>query len=97
MPPFLETRSLIGMLAMLWVGGGILVHGLAEFGIAQPEHVIHAIAEAVAGAVPLAGGVIFWLLTATGSAIVGLVAGAITAAVWSVVGAPFRKAKPEAH
>jgi predicted DNA repair protein MutK len=97
MPPFLETLSLIGMLAMLWVGGGILVHGLAEFGISQPEHVIHAIAEAVAGVVPLAGGVISWVVTATGSAIVGLVAGAVTAAVWSVAGAPFRKAKPGAH
>ncbi len=96
MPPFLETLSLIGMLAMLWVGGGILVHGLAEFGIVQPEHVIHHIAEAVAGAVPLAGGVASWLVTATGSAIVGLIAGAVTAGVWSVVGAPFRKAKPEA-
>jgi predicted DNA repair protein MutK len=97
MPPFLETLSLIGMLAMLWVGGGILVHGLAEFGIVQPEHVIQHVAEAVAGAVPLAGGVIAWLVTATGSAIVGLIAGAVTAAVWSVVGAPFRKAKPETH
>lgn len=97
MPPFLETLSLIGMLAMLWVGGGILVHGLAEFGITQPEHVIHDIAEAVAGALPLAGGLIVWLVTATGSAIVGLVAGAVTAAVWSVAGAAFRKAKPEAH
>jgi predicted DNA repair protein MutK len=97
MPPFLETLSLIGMLAMLWVGGGILVHGLAEFGIVQPEHVIHHVAAALAGAVPLVGGVIALLVTATGSAIVGLIAGAVTAAVWSVVGAPFRKAKPEAH
>jgi predicted DNA repair protein MutK len=97
MPPFLETLSLIGMLAMLWVGGGILVHGLAEFGIVKPEHVIQHVAEAVAGAAPLAGGVIAWLVTATGSAIVGLIAGAVTAAVWSVVGAPFRKAKPETH
>ncbi|MTD94027.1 DUF808 family protein [Hyphomicrobium sp. xq] len=91
MPAFLETLSLIGMLAMLWVGGGILVHGLAEFGIVQPEHVIHHIAEAVAGAVPLAGGVASWLVTATGSAIVGLVAGAVTAAVVAIGGAPFRK------
>ena len=33
MPPFLETLSFVGMLAMLWVGGGILVHGLAEYGL----------------------------------------------------------------
>jgi predicted DNA repair protein MutK len=97
MPPFLELLSLVGMLAMLWVGGGILVHGLAEFGIAQPEHFIHAIAEWAAALMPAGGDVIAWIVTATGAGIVGLVAGAITAAVWAVVGAPFRKAKPEAH
>jgi predicted DNA repair protein MutK len=97
MPPFLETLSLIGMLAMLWVGGGILIHGLAEFGIGQPEHVIHAIAEAAAAFAPIADDAIVWLVTAAGSGVVGLVAGAITAAVWWVAGAPFRKAKPEAH
>jgi predicted DNA repair protein MutK len=97
MPPFLELLSLVGMLAMLWVGGGILIHGLAEFGVAQPEHVIHDIAEWAAALLPAAGGVIAWMVTATGAGIVGLVAGAITAAIWAVVGAPFRKAKPEAH
>jgi predicted DNA repair protein MutK len=95
--PFLETLSLIGILAMLWVGGGILVHGLAEFGIVQPEHAIHAIAEAAADFAPVAGDAIAWLVTAAGSGVVGLVAGAVTAAVWWVAGAPFRNAKPEAH
>ncbi|MEO8421318.1 MAG: DUF808 domain-containing protein [Hyphomicrobium sp.] len=90
MPPFLETLSLIGMLAMLWVGGGILVHGLATFGVTAPEHIMHSIAEAVGGAVPLAGGAVAWLVSATGSAIVGLIAGAITAVIVAVVGAPFR-------
>ena len=92
MPPFLETLSLIGLLAMLWVGGGILVHGLATFGVTAPEHILHTIAEAVGAAVPLAGDVAAWLVSAAGAAIVGLVAGAITAAVVAIVGAPFRKA-----
>ena len=93
MPPFLETLSLIGMLAMLWVGGGILVHGLATFGVTAPEHIMHTIAEAIGAAVPLAGGVVAWLVTATGAAIVGLIAGAITAAAVAIFGAPFRKTK----
>ena len=93
MPPFLETLSLIGTVAMLWVGGGILVHGLAAFGVTAPEHLIHDIAEAVRAAVPVAGDVLAWLVSATGAAIVGLVAGALTAAVVAVVGAPFRKTK----
>ena len=95
MPPFLETLSLIGMLAMLWVGGGILVHGLATFGVTAPEHIIHNIAETLGAAVPLAGGLVGWLVSATGSAIVGLIAGAITAAIVAVVGAPFRKTKAD--
>ena len=52
MPPFLEALSFVGMLAMLWVGGGILVHGLAEYGVTAPEHLIHAVSEAVREAVP---------------------------------------------
>jgi uncharacterized protein len=94
MPPFLETLSLVGMVAMLWVGGGILVHGLATFGVAAPEHVIHGLSEAVREAVPFDGDVLAWVVSAVGAAIVGLIAGAITAAVVAVGGAPFRKAKP---
>jgi predicted DNA repair protein MutK len=93
MPPFLETLSLIGMLAMLWVGGGILVHGLATFGVTGPEHVMHTIAEAIGAAVPLAGDVVGWLVSAAGAAIVGVIAGAITAAAVAVFGAPFRKTR----
>ena len=37
---------------MLWVGGGILVHGLAAFGVTAPEHIIHGLSEAVREAVP---------------------------------------------
>jgi predicted DNA repair protein MutK len=93
MPPFLETLSLVGMVAMLWVGGGILVHGLATFGVTAPEHVIHGLSEAVREAVPFDGDVLAWVVSAAGAAIVGLIAGAITAAVVAVGGAPFRKAK----
>jgi uncharacterized protein len=95
MPPFLETLSLVGMVAMLWVGGGILVHGLASFGITAPEHVIHGLSEAVRDAVPFDADVLAWVVSATGAAIVGLIAGAITAAVVAIGGAPFRKAKAE--
>jgi len=92
MPPFLETLSLVGMVAMLWVGGGILVHGLAQFGFAQPEHIIHAIAEAVGNAIPFDGDILTWVVSAAGAALLGLVAGAITAAIVAIVRLPFRKA-----
>ena len=94
MPPFLEVLSFVGMLAMLWVGGGILVHGLAVFGVTAPEHIIHELADAVRNAVPFGADVLAWLVSATGAAAIGLVAGAVTAAILAVGAAPFRKAKP---
>jgi predicted DNA repair protein MutK len=80
MPPFLKILALVGTFAMLWVGGGILVHGLAEFGWHGPEHVLHAVSEAVTGSMPgVAGASLAWLATASLSAVIGIVAGAITA------------------
>ena len=47
MPPFLKLLSFVGTIAMLWVGGGILIHSLAIYGFDGPEHVIHDVSEAV--------------------------------------------------
>ena len=78
MPPFLKALAFIGMLAMLWVGGGILVHGLAEYGIKGPEHVIHDVSHMFAN-VPAVGPILTWLAGAAMSAVVGLVAGGLVA------------------
>jgi predicted DNA repair protein MutK len=75
MPTLLSVLSFVGMLAMLWVGGGILVHGLAEFGIDGPERVIERIA-AIANYVPVAPSIMSWLLAASAAGLVGLAAGA---------------------
>lgn len=72
-PHFLTALAWIGMLAMLWVGGGILVHGLAEFGWHGPEEAIHAAAHAVEHW----GGLAAFLAGALGSGLVGLAAGAV--------------------
>lgn len=69
MPPFLAALSFVGMLAMLWVGGGILVHGLHELGVHGPEE---AIKHLTAGFGPVLG----WLATASIYAVIGLAAGA---------------------
>ncbi len=47
MPLLLKALSVIGTAAMLWVGGGIILHGLAGYGLAGPEHAIEAIAKSV--------------------------------------------------
>ena len=73
MPVLLRALAAIGTAAMLWVGGGIIVHGMASFGLNLPEHVIHGAALAVGGG----NGIVEWLVTAIGSGIVGIVVGMI--------------------
>lgn len=81
MPPFLQILSIVGTIAMLWVGGGILIHGLAGYGLTGAEHVIHVVSTSVGGVLPVIGGFVAWLLSATGAAVIGLAAGAATAAI----------------
>lgn len=54
MPVVMKVLSVVGTAAMLWVGGSIIVHGLAEMGWHAPEEIIHHIAVA-AGALPPKG------------------------------------------
>ncbi|MEO7239972.1 MAG: DUF808 domain-containing protein [Sphingomicrobium sp.] len=75
-PKLLVGLSAVGTAAMLWVGGGILLHGLEvlHFGEAMP-HALHAWsahAGELAGAI---GPMVEWLLYALGSAVAGLVVG----------------------
>jgi predicted DNA repair protein MutK len=86
MPVFLKGLAIVGTAAMIWVGGGIVVHGLETYGIDGPAHLIHDVAEAVAHAVPVLPGLVGWLVGAAGSGIVGL---AIGLALIPVVGHVF--------
>jgi uncharacterized protein len=79
MPAFLKLLSLIGMLAMLWVGGGILVHGLYEFGVKAPEHFILSVSNAAGALFGPASGLMGWLTGAAIAGALGLVAGWVTA------------------
>jgi predicted DNA repair protein MutK len=88
MPALLKTLSIVGTAAMLWVGGGILVHGLAVFGLDAVEHAIHGLAEAAAHAAPTLPAVVGWLASALGSGLVGLAAGALLIPVVGKVLAP---------
>ena len=77
MPTFLKVLSIVGTVAMVWVGGGILSHGLEELGYGGLQHAIHDLAHTAALALPAIGGFAAWLTSALGSAIVGLVIGAV--------------------
>ena len=79
MPRVLTALSLIGTAAMVWVGGGIIVHGMESFGLGAIPHAIHGAAEGAAHAIGVLPGVVTWLVTAIGSGIIGLIVGSIIA------------------
>lgn len=81
MPIFLQGLSVLGMLAMLWVGGGIILHGLYELGQKLPEQTIHNAAIATSQFFPIAQNAVAWLTQAILSGVVGLAIGALCAPI----------------
>lgn len=73
MPPFLQLLAWIGLAAMLWVGGHIVIDGLHKFGVDAPHAALHAASHAVAAL----GGAVAWLVEAAGAGLFGLALGAI--------------------
>lgn len=81
MPIIMTALSNIGTLAMLWVGGQILLHGLHELGLHGPSDVAHAIQHAVEGVSGGLAGVTGWLTYAIVSAIFGMAVGSVIAGI----------------
>lgn len=84
-PVFLNVLALVGTAAMLWVGGSIIVHGLAELGLHAPEHGIESAAGAAAAFAGIIPSVISWLATSVIQAALGLVLGGILIAAIAVI------------
>ena len=80
MPKLLAVLSTVGVVAMLWVGGHILLVGADELGWHGPYALVHAAEEAV-HAVPAIGGVLAWLANTLASALIGLAVGALVVAI----------------
>jgi uncharacterized protein len=80
MPKLLAALAVIGTAAMLWVGGGIVVHGLEVLGWGAIAHTIHDGATAIGG-----GGFVEWLVGATASGLFGLALGAVIVALLSFI------------
>lgn len=78
MPKLLAALSVIGTAAMIWVGGGILVHGLDELALDGLPHLIHRLEQAGNSVL---GGFGAWLFGALGSAAFGLIVGAAAVAI----------------
>lgn len=77
MPVFLNVLATVGTAAMLWVGGQIITHGLAQLGFAAPEHVIHDAAESIGHLVGYGQGLVMWLSATLMQAVVALVVGGV--------------------
>jgi predicted DNA repair protein MutK len=77
-PKMLSGLSTLGTAAMLWVGGGILLHGMEELHLGEAvPHALHhwsAVAGDASGAI---GPVIEWFFYALGSAVAGLIVGGL--------------------
>jgi len=76
MPHLLEGLSFVGTAAMLWVGGGIIVHGLEHFGLNTAPHSIESLAH-MAERIPGVGAAAGWVTFAAGAAVVGLIVGGV--------------------
>lgn len=80
MPVTMEALTVIGTAAMLWVGGGIIVHGLEHFHLTPIPHWVEGFSH-WAGAAPGVGAITGWLAFAIGSSVVGLIVGGAIASV----------------
>ena len=96
MPVLLRVLSVVGVAAMLWVGGHILLVGADDLGWHAPYELVHHLEEAVHDAAEAVGGVLAWMVNTAASALIGLVIGAVAVAVWHVLPLPGRK-KTAAH
>ena len=85
MPKLLAALALIGTIAMLWVGGHILLVGADTLGWHTPYGLVHHAEEAVAQATGPLGGVLGWFTNTLGSALAGLLVGVVVVAVMHVI------------
>ena len=91
MPVLMTLLASVGTVAMLWVGGQIILHGSEVLGFAPPSAFAHGVQHMVEHAAsPLGGplvGVLGWITYAAISAVVGLILGGIVAVIVHLVAA----------
>ncbi|MDQ8726614.1 DUF808 domain-containing protein [Bradyrhizobium sp. LHD-71] len=92
MPVLLKALSIVGTAAMIWVGGGIIVHGLDSYGLHTLEHIIHEAALSAARALPAIAGAVEWIVSAACAGVVGLAIGGALIPLIGYVLAPAWKA-----
>jgi hypothetical protein len=88
MPLFLTILGAVGTAAMIWVGGGIVLHGLEVYGPPSIGSMVHAAAETAAHALPSAAGALEWIVEAASSGVFGMLIGAATIPIVGFAVAP---------
>ncbi|SDI01935.1 hypothetical protein SAMN04488693_10583 [Arthrobacter subterraneus] len=94
MPAVLAAITLIGTIAMLWVGGHIMLQGAYDLGWHLPYDLVHALEAPFVG-IPVVGGLLAWLVNTLCSAVLGLGWGLLVMAILHPVlkALPFGKDK----
>ena len=92
MPKLLAVISAVGIVAMLWVGGHILLVGVDDLGWHPLYDLVHDLEHAAEESWHAAGATLGWLTNTLCSAIIGLAVGAVAVAVMHVL--PFGHKKP---
>jgi predicted DNA repair protein MutK len=96
MPVLLTILSVVGTAAMIWVGGGIVIHGLEEYGFSSLAHAIEAAGDSAGHALPAIEAGAEWFVAAAGSGVFGLLLGSVLIPFVQWVAAPaLRRLRPE--
>jgi hypothetical protein len=77
MPMVLAFLSTLGIIAMLWVGGHIILNGIEELGFTWLPDQVHHLEELVREATGALGGLLAWVTDTIASALLGLAVGAV--------------------
>ena len=85
MPRVLTVIGLVGTVAMLWVGGHIILVGADDLGLSAPYDAVHHLEEAVHDATGALGAVLAWVTNTFFSAVLGIVVGALVVAAMHLV------------
>ncbi|MFT4051464.1 MAG: DUF808 domain-containing protein [Microbacterium sp.] len=85
MPTVFRVISVIGTIAMLWVGGHLVLTNLGEIGWALPVETLHAVEHALESL----GAVVVWIGETLVSAIAGLALGLVIVGIVMAVGRLF--------
>ncbi len=85
MPVLLSVIASVGVVAMLWVGGHILLVGVHDLGWHSPYDLVHRLQHHVESATGSLHAILGWLTATAASALVGIVVGAILVAAMHLV------------